>query len=602
MFVDPLDTLPCHVGGARVVDQDGAAGPQTVYCFGPVWFHPRRDRLLVDGKPISVEPTPLRLLLALIRRKDRIVTKEELLKVVWEKAALTDAPIAGAIRKLRAALGAAEDRIATVHRKGYMFRGPVEPIEVADDADLANASLAAQVRLALQRSQEDSARAGAFSDFVYEDFLGSLGIDSVGPGGTVSILELLAAHSANAPTRFAGLPVDEADLHIRIGRSVYRLSKFHDAVSEFERAIALLQPLPNSPRRDLLLTLVRLKLATSRAELGPLGEARRLLALAGPEPESHPLDPRNELGRAFAQARFKLCTRSERFAEALPHGRRLVALTDSLPDAHVAERFSARYLLASVLYRLQELEPAEEIYLSLLGQPFLGRVGKAQLARARINLSRVQLAMRKLDTVERNLVLGRDALLELLDQKEQAVAVANAELGALYEYQGDFARAAGAYGQAYEDFSVSVGQQFMPCKGTLLNLAAVRLFAGDPGGALVKLDELRPWFVESLGSADTGMVQTLDFHRASALTSLGQPEAAIGILQCIKHERIAEASPSRDWASRLRAELGRALLASGAADEGRRLLRSAIDEMKTDGAPPWVAKHYRTYLRRRPGS
>jgi non-specific serine/threonine protein kinase len=96
------------------------------YRFGTVEIDEARQRLAVGGVPVELEQRPLQLLLELARHADEAVTKEELLRSVWDRPTVENV-LANAIAKLRRALGPVEgERIVTLPKVGYRLTGPVE--------------------------------------------------------------------------------------------------------------------------------------------------------------------------------------------------------------------------------------------------------------------------------------------------------------------------------------------------------------------------------------------------------------------------------------------------------------------------------------------
>ena len=81
-------------------------------------------RLLKDGQEIEIELQVFETLLLLIKNNDRLVTKEELLQVVWGGRLVTDSVITRTIyeiRKIIDADGNSQSMIRTVRGKGYQF-------------------------------------------------------------------------------------------------------------------------------------------------------------------------------------------------------------------------------------------------------------------------------------------------------------------------------------------------------------------------------------------------------------------------------------------------------------------------------------------------
>ncbi len=97
------------------------------YRFVNVEFDDVEGLLRVDGRVVTVEPRPLRLLTELLHRVNEVVSKEELLDTVWDGRPTVDHVLANAVSKLRAAMGEqGAARLVTVPRIGYKLEGPVQ--------------------------------------------------------------------------------------------------------------------------------------------------------------------------------------------------------------------------------------------------------------------------------------------------------------------------------------------------------------------------------------------------------------------------------------------------------------------------------------------
>ncbi len=98
--------------------------------FDEFEFDEARLELKASGNRVELEPKPLRLLSALLRRNGQVVSKQELFQEVWRDRVTVEHVLATAISKLRKAMGTSGDtRIVTVHREGYRFTGKVERID-----------------------------------------------------------------------------------------------------------------------------------------------------------------------------------------------------------------------------------------------------------------------------------------------------------------------------------------------------------------------------------------------------------------------------------------------------------------------------------------
>ena len=105
-------------------------------------------QLIRAGKLVKLEKTPMELLTLLVRRRGMLVTREEIVAIIWGDGVHVDvgAGINTAIRKIRQALdddAEAPRYLETVIGKGYRFVGD---IEVVDPEGLVSGAAAAPAR------------------------------------------------------------------------------------------------------------------------------------------------------------------------------------------------------------------------------------------------------------------------------------------------------------------------------------------------------------------------------------------------------------------------------------------------------------------------
>ena len=87
---------------------------------GTLSLDPERGIVIADGRRIDLPPKEFALLRALMERKNRVLTRDELLNLAWGwDFDGTDRVIDGHIKKLRWALGPHADCIKTVVKRGY---------------------------------------------------------------------------------------------------------------------------------------------------------------------------------------------------------------------------------------------------------------------------------------------------------------------------------------------------------------------------------------------------------------------------------------------------------------------------------------------------
>jgi two-component system phosphate regulon response regulator PhoB len=98
-----------------------AARPLSV---GPVTLDPERHRATAGGRPLELTPKEFDLLQALLEAAGRVLSRELLLNRVWGYARadeIESRTVDVHVRRLRAKLGEAGARIATVKSVGYRF-------------------------------------------------------------------------------------------------------------------------------------------------------------------------------------------------------------------------------------------------------------------------------------------------------------------------------------------------------------------------------------------------------------------------------------------------------------------------------------------------
>lgn len=94
------------------------------WSFGDFQLDPERFQLSRSDRPVQLEPQVLCLLIYLVRNRDHMVTKDEIVAAVWQGQAVSDASISSRIRSARQAVGddgARQAVIRTVHGRGFRF-------------------------------------------------------------------------------------------------------------------------------------------------------------------------------------------------------------------------------------------------------------------------------------------------------------------------------------------------------------------------------------------------------------------------------------------------------------------------------------------------
>ena len=102
--------------------------PNETLNFPPYQLVPGVNLLFRDGVVVPLEPRAVQVLTYLIRHRERLVPKHELLDKIWTDVFTTDAVLKQAVSQVRRALGDAPGSpryIQTFHSRGYQFIAPV---------------------------------------------------------------------------------------------------------------------------------------------------------------------------------------------------------------------------------------------------------------------------------------------------------------------------------------------------------------------------------------------------------------------------------------------------------------------------------------------
>src|SRR5262249_38265243 len=87
--------------------------------FGRIEVRPALRQVRVDGKPVVLGSRAFDVMMALVERRDRLVSKAELMDAAWPGVVVEENNLSVQISALRRALG--PDAIATVTGRGYRF-------------------------------------------------------------------------------------------------------------------------------------------------------------------------------------------------------------------------------------------------------------------------------------------------------------------------------------------------------------------------------------------------------------------------------------------------------------------------------------------------
>src|SRR5215475_2567101 len=117
-----------------VLESDEAASQanSAAFRFANFEIDVARHELRCGGKIIPIEPQVFDLLVHLIRNRNRIVSREELIDAVWKGRVISEATLSSRVSAVRRAIGDNGDDqlfVRTHHKRGFRFVGQVAPYE-----------------------------------------------------------------------------------------------------------------------------------------------------------------------------------------------------------------------------------------------------------------------------------------------------------------------------------------------------------------------------------------------------------------------------------------------------------------------------------------
>ena len=137
------------------------------YRFGRFELIPATRQLLADGGAVTLGARAFDVLLALVEKRERLVTKDELLKLAWPGLVVEEGNLQVQISALRKVLG--PQAIATISGKGYRFSARLEddpPPAVERPADAPERRKESRPWLVPSQSEGPRLAAVVFTDVV----------------------------------------------------------------------------------------------------------------------------------------------------------------------------------------------------------------------------------------------------------------------------------------------------------------------------------------------------------------------------------------------------------------------------------------------------
>jgi DNA-binding winged helix-turn-helix (wHTH) protein len=131
--------------GVGLIAARATAGRNLLYSFENYRLDTDRRELACGGRLIAVEPTVFDFLVFLIKNRDRVVNKDDLIASVWGGRIVSDSTLNSRVNAVRKAVGDSGENqrlIRTIARKGFRFVAEVnESAGTGATATVAGASV-----------------------------------------------------------------------------------------------------------------------------------------------------------------------------------------------------------------------------------------------------------------------------------------------------------------------------------------------------------------------------------------------------------------------------------------------------------------------------
>jgi TolB-like protein len=190
--------------------------------FDPFELDTDRAELRTMSGLVKLEPKVFRLLCLLVENNERVISKDEMIAVVWAGRFISDAAVSTALKAVRKALGDDGDRqgfIRTVRGVGHRFVAPVR-IRPTESAVCGPAPQAERPVAEDTRGERPTVAVLPFGRIGLPDTFASLG-DAI-PADIISSLarlRWLRVIARESTFRFRNADVDLAGLHSVLGAS-----------------------------------------------------------------------------------------------------------------------------------------------------------------------------------------------------------------------------------------------------------------------------------------------------------------------------------------------------------------------------------------------
>ncbi|TXH65324.1 MAG: tetratricopeptide repeat protein [Thermomonas sp.] len=441
-------------------------------------------------------------------------------------------------------------------------------------------SLAAERVAAEQRgtAEKQARRAEAVVKFLSNDL-----IRAVNPGGAAfekepTIRDLLEHASAHANERFPGDPAALGSLHAALGASWRSLgdrerSEQHlrQAVGSYTQAFGKTAEPTLRAKYDLIRTV---------AYLQRFDDAERMLEQTDKE-AGRLLEGDNVLAFDSALDHVVVNVQQQNVGPAMAALMRADRLQRVLYASDVQLAATLRINLSDMLIRDGKSDKAGALLRETLADlRFDVRyIGETYLSALRLNLARV---LRNQGRYAEALPLAEAAAAateKLMGPNEYQTLVQLSTVANIHDRAGDCKKGLGIMRRVAAGMAANYGPDKQATIVEIGNLAAMEFDCGDREKALEQTRGVVATLRRQNGGDQNVHAQVFRYTLAGMLVKMGRHDEALQASDGLKAELLTAGDSTPGWQARLDALRGEILIATGKADEGRKLLAPAIETL-----------------------
>ncbi len=456
-----------------------------------------------------------------------------------------------------------------------------------------------QSRQAYLTAEAQRTRAEAINKFLNEDLLGAA--DTSGPGGqhdpTVKVL--LARAAGRLEGRFSDDPVTKASIDLAIGKAYFGLSDYPSAETFQKQGIGRLEKILGAHDPDTI--EAEYTLARTLGLEGRYVEAEAILAHADSDAGDRLHEPSKlSLFAAWAHGNYHLMKMQPELA--LPAYERADSIRAKVVPDDDAWLVRSRGALAWCYVRLGRNDEAIEALKGLMQTRYsLENIGVMDWQKVHLQYALALSNLSRFDEAEVSLKDSVRQLQQVLGEDNYLTGLAWNHLGTVYQNAAKWDDAIEVQTRAYAIMRHSTGDQSQAALGVASELAISKYLSGGAAETLPMLETNHKALANKLG-ANAALTQDAAFYLATALTDLGRPDEASGLIDNLQPTALNSVDPGIDWEQRLAGLRGIILLRQGKPTLGMPLLENAVAHLAGEKAPAWMLDPLSAALRAASGT